>query len=66
MKMRPADYKFERERRGTQTRVAALLGVSRVSISRRENGRQKITREAELALVSIPPLSATKLYVQES
>ena len=52
--MTAAEYKTEREMRGTQEGVAALLGVSRVSIARRETGEQPISREAELAILSLP------------
>jgi len=50
----PDRYKMERERRGTQTSVAALLGVNRVTVAKREAGMQIITREAWLALLSLP------------
>lgn len=49
-----AEYKSERKRRGTQKQVAALLGVSRVSISRRETGTRPVMREAWLALMALP------------
>lgn len=52
--MTAAKYKSERQRRGSQEKVAALLGVSRQSIARRETGAQVITREAALALCSLP------------
>jgi len=52
--MTAQDYKAEREKRGTQASVSALLGVSRVSIARRETGEQPISREAELAILSLP------------
>jgi transcriptional regulator with XRE-family HTH domain len=52
--MNALDYKRERALRGTQESVAALLGVSRVSIARRETGEQPISREAELAILSLP------------
>lgn len=52
--MNPTDYKAQRELRGTQAAVAALLVVNRVSIARRETGEQVITREAWLALLSLP------------
>jgi hypothetical protein len=52
----PADYKREREKRGTQVQVAAMLGVHPITIANREtcapDGR--ITREAWLALLSLP------------
>jgi transcriptional regulator with XRE-family HTH domain len=52
--MTPAEYKQERQRRGlTQAALAALLGVPQETISRRENGKQRITDEAALALRSI-------------
>lgn len=50
----PAQYKAEREARGTQATVAARLGVNRVSLARRETGTQVITQEAWLALTSLP------------
>lgn len=49
-----ADYKRERELRGTQRAVATALDVSYVTIARRETGKQIITREAWLALCSLP------------
>jgi len=52
--MSPADYKTQRELRGTQSSVAALLGVTQVTIARRETGAQVITREAWLALNALP------------
>ena len=52
--MTAARYKAERERRGTQTNVAALLGVHQVTIARRETGALPITREAWLALLALP------------
>lgn len=50
----PADYKRERELRGTQDQVAELLGVHKVTVAKRETGGQVITREAWLALCSLP------------
>ena len=52
--MDSATYKIERERRGTQQSVAALLRVDPQTISRRERGEIPITREAALALLSLP------------
>lgn len=52
--MTAANYKAERERRGTQEEVAALLGVSRVTIARRETGARPVIREAWLALLALP------------
>lgn len=52
--MNPTDYKSQRELRGTQASVAALLGVNRVTIARRETGEQVITTEAWLALLALP------------
>ena len=52
--MTAAEYKSERERRGTQEEVAALLGVSRVSIARRETGARPVILEAWLALLALP------------
>ena len=54
--MSPAEYRAHREKLGlTQAGLAALLGVPRESISRRESGKQAITAEAVLALRAIRP-----------
>ena len=52
--MGPLEYKAERERRGTQEEVAALLGVSRVTVARREIGMRPVSREAWIALMALP------------
>jgi len=51
--MNAAEYKAERERRGTQEEVAAALGVSRVTIARRETGTRPVIREAWIALLAL-------------
>ncbi len=48
--MTAADYKATRARLGTQADVAALLGVARGTVARRETGALPITQEAALAL----------------
>lgn len=53
MKVTPAKYKRERQKHGTQEKVAALLEVQRVTIARRET-KGPISREAWLALCSLP------------
>jgi len=52
----PEDYKRERQLRGTQVVVAAMLDVHPVTIAKRETGAPDapITREAWLALTSLP------------
>lgn len=52
--MTPAEYKSERQRRGSQEKVAALLGVHRVTVAKREAGMEPISREAWLALSALP------------
>ena len=52
--MTPKKYRAEREKRGTQTEVARLLGVQRAAVARREGGTRPITREAWLAICSLP------------
>lgn len=52
--MTAAAYKAKRLQRGTQQDVAKLLGVTRVSIARRETGARPVTLEAWLALLSLP------------
>lgn len=54
VEMTATAYKAERQRRGTQQGVAALLGVDYRTIQRRECGDIEITREAEMALLAIP------------
>jgi len=58
--MTPGDYKVQRELRGTQSAVAVLLGVNRVTVARRETGEQVITTEAWLALLALPKLRKKK------
>jgi len=58
MALTPAQYKIERKLRGTQKEVAAKLGLNVNTVSKREQGRKDapISREAELALLSLPKL----------
>ena len=51
--MTPEEYKATRERLGTQAEVAAMLGVNRVTVAKRENGTMTITNEAVLAIRSL-------------
>ena len=53
-------YKSAREQRGTQEEVAAALGVSRVSVARRETGSRPVSREAWLALLALPKKRAAR------
>lgn len=55
-------YKTRRELSGTQQEVAALLGVTRQVVSRRESGAM-ITKEAWLALNALPK---KRKYVQKT
>ena len=53
-------YKSKRENLGyTQSEVAALLGVNRVTVARRESGSE-ITNEAWLALNALPKKRKTR------
>jgi len=53
--MDPTAYKTLRIALGyTQVELAALVGVERLAIIRRENGTRPINREAELALLALP------------
>ena len=57
--MSPAEYKKERQRCGlTQAALADLMGVPQETISRRENGKQRITEEAARAIRSLPSSNA--------
>jgi DNA-binding XRE family transcriptional regulator len=47
-------YQAARRKRGTQQRVADLLGVHQVTIARRETGALPVSEEAWRALLSLP------------
>lgn len=54
--MTPTQYRAQRIARHLgQGELAALLGVARETISRREAGEVEITREMELAISALPP-----------
>jgi len=53
-------YQQARKARGTQTQVADALGIRRVTIMRRETARSTVTREAMLALLTLPVLGVGK------
>ena len=54
--MNPDQYRKHREHLGlTQAGLAALLGLPREAIVRREAGTQKITIEAEIAIRALKP-----------
>src|SRR5690606_3997426 len=57
--MTAADYKSERQKRGTLKEVAALLGIHWTTLARRESGVIELTTEMALAMSS-PPLRKTK------
>ena len=48
------EYRAQRLRRGSQEAIAEALGLQRVTITRRENGKRRVTREAMLALLTLP------------
>lgn len=54
---RAREYRAKRIERGTQVSVAKQLGVDPQTISRRERAEIEITREAEIALESLPKLT---------
>lgn len=51
--MTPPRYKELREKVGTQHEVAALLGVSRPTIARRETPAGRINEEAAIAIAEL-------------
>ena len=57
MKKTKNEYLGLRKSIGSQNNVAKQLNVSRCTLSRRENGKQKLTSEAYLALVGLYYLS---------
>ena len=54
--MSPDFYKETRESLGTQAEVARMLETARETIARRETGKDRITREAALALFGLSKL----------
>lgn len=58
------DYKRERKRRGTQQQISDALDVHQVTIARRETGALPVTREAWLALISLPKAARNKAMEQ--
>jgi len=60
MKLTASQYRYDRKLRGTQTAVADALGIRRVTIMRRETARSTVTREAMLALLTLPVLGVGK------
>lgn len=61
--MTAARYRLERKKRGlTQGDLAIALGCSLATIEARENGRNRVTAEAESQLLDLPtPRNAQKL-----
>ena len=58
------EYREERRRRGlTQAGLALLVGVHKVTITKRETGVTPITVEAEIALRSLPLKPKTQARV---
>jgi len=53
------EYQRARKARGTQTQIADALGISRVTIMRRETDRSAVTREAMIALLTLPKKDST-------
>lgn len=49
----PCEYRALRKAMGTQAEVAAMLEAARETIARRETGKDRITREAALALEAL-------------
>ena len=59
--MTPATYRNRREKLNlTQRQLAALVGVSRATINRRERGHEAIDAEAALAIRALKPKTKTK------
>lgn len=54
--MDSGEYKTLRSSIGTQVEVSAMLGTARETIARRETGKDRITREAALALFGLSKL----------
>lgn len=57
--MKAEVYHRKRKNIGTQTSVAALLGINRITLAHREAGTLPINKEAELALLQLQPMGST-------
>lgn len=66
MKLTASQYRYDRKARGTQTAVADALGIRRVTIMRRETARSTVTREAMLALLTLPVIAVTKCQKKQN
>ena len=53
--MNSTAYAHARRARGTQAEVAKALGLTKVTLSRRERGVTPLSREMSLALAALPP-----------
>jgi len=54
--MTPDEYRTHREKLGlTQAGLARVLGVGRTTITKREDGTQRISEEMSIALRAIKP-----------
>jgi hypothetical protein len=54
--MTKTQYRKARRARGTPEQVAAATGVHVMTIHKRERGDCIITKQAEIALLNLPPL----------
>lgn len=61
--MTPSDYRKLRKEIDSQKKVALLLGITRFAISRRENGRAPITKEAKLAIKRLREMNGSRCSV---
>ena len=66
MKLTASLYRLARKARGTQAAVAEALGIRRVTIMRRETARSTVTREAMLALLTLPVIAVTKCQKKQN
>lgn len=62
----PEAYREQRKKLGTQAQVAAMLNISRETLTHRENGspRYAITREAELAMEALGKRKKSERSIQ--
>jgi hypothetical protein len=58
--MTASRYHKERVARGSRRTVAARLGAHHVTLAKRETGKMRITKEAWLALMSLPKVEEMK------
>lgn len=63
--MSPQEYRQHRIAIGfTQAGLATVLGIARESVVRRESGKQRISKEAQIAIEALPAVVGRSVAIQ--